>query len=485
MALAPALDLRPSPAAPPFSLEAEQALLGAALFDPEAFHAAPSLEQEAFYEPLHGRLWRAIGELIAAGRCADPTTAFDRLRSDLALAELGGLRYLAELVDKAPPASRASTYAEMIADLSARRAVIRLVGETAERAGDTGTGSAHQVIADTEAALAQVAAAGVTRSEWRSAGDVARMAIDRAMARSSKPDFPSGLAELDELTGGFARGELAVIAGRPGMGKSVAGLTIAKANAVAGRGVLLFSLEMAADAVGLRLASDVAYDPHAVSFAGSAGNPTFDRARRNGLGRDEWALLHEAAETIARWPLRIDDRASLTVAQMEACARRQFRAWQREGTEPGPVIIDHLGIVRSDRDRRGNKVQETGDVSRGLAEMAKRLDVPVVALCQINRASEGREDKRPSLAELRWSGAIEEDARLVMFLHRPAYYFRAPEDGSSETAGQRIEREGKEHDARNKLFWIIAKQNSGPVGQVETFVEIGCASIRDRRELWR
>ena len=466
----------------PASVEAEQMLIGAALYDPEAFEIASGVDPAAFYEPAHGRLWAAIRDLSAAGRRPDPVLIFERMKSDPGLVELGGVRYLADLVDKATPVM-AADYAALVADLGARRELIRVGGEIAARAAEVGPGSALDVLAEAEAQLAVIAASGATASAWRSATEMIRCAIETAETAGREPAFPFGLAELDAATGGLAAGELAVIAGRPGMGKTLVGLSIAKTNGMAGRGTLLFSLEMAASALGLRLACDLAYDPEAVSYDGSGENPTFDRARRNVLASDQWAKLRAAERRAATWPLLIDDRASLTVAQMEACARRAHREWARRGIEPGPVIVDHLGIVRPDKPRGGNKVQETGDVSRGLAEMAKRLGVPVVALCQINRASEGREDKRPSLAELRWSGAIEEDARLVIFLHRPAYFLRPPEDPGAETTPQRIEREAKLADVRNKLLWIIAKQNSGPLGQVETFCEIGCAAIRDRREL--
>jgi len=468
----------------PANIEAEQALLGAAMFDAEAFHAASHLTADSFHEPLHGRIWDAIGDLVSKGRQPDPTLVLDRLGDDPALAELGGLRYAADLLDRAPPTTRASGYADMIADHAARRELVSLGGEIAHRSADTADGSALSILTDAESGLAEIASRGVTRSSWSTAADVVGDAIRSAQGRAGVR-FPSGLAEVDQMTGGFTAGEMAVIAGRPGMAKSTAALTIARASATAGLGTLFFSLEMSTEPVGLRLACDLAYDPHAFTFNGRGDNPTLDRARRNDLEWSQWERLDAARQTVTDWPLLIDTRPGLTVAQMEACARRAFRDWERRGISRGPVIVDHLGIVRPDKARGGNKVVETGDVSRGLAEMAKRLDVPVVALVQVNRANEERQDKRPGLADLRWSGAIEEDARLVIFLHRPAYYLRPPEDPGSEPLAQRNEREVKLAEVRNKLFWIVAKQNSGPTGQVETFCEIGCSAIRDRRELWR
>jgi replicative DNA helicase len=152
------------------------------------------------------------------------------------------------------------------------------------------------------------------------------------------------------------------------------------------------------------------------------------------------------------------------------------------GIPAGPVIIDHLGIIRPEKERQGSKHAEIADISRGLAEMAKRLDVPVIALCQLNRGVEGREDKRPILADLRQAGELEEDSRLVIFMFRPEYYFRPPQDPGAETHEQRVERETKLARNRNKLFWLIEKNNNGPLGHVETFCDVACSVVRDRAQ---
>jgi replicative DNA helicase len=166
---------------------------------------------------------------------------------------------------------------------------------------------------------------------------------------------------------------------------------------------------------------------------------------------------------------------------MESCARRAIRDWDRKGITPGAIIVDHLTIARADQDRKGNKVAEVGDISRSLAEMAKRLDVPVVALCQLSRQVEARTnaDKRPSLSDLRWSGEIEQDARLVMFLYRPEYYCRRPEDESDHEA--MMEWKTKLDKVRRRLWWLVEKNNNGPTGEVETHCDIACSAIRDRR----
>lgn len=481
--LSPPPPLPAPPLPPPANLEAEQALLGAALFDVEAFHAAAAVRPEQFFEPLHGRLWQAIGELARDDRRADPVLVAGRFQGDGAFAALGGLGYLLDLVDRAPPPDRAADYAAALADLAARRAMMALAHDLARQAADAARGSALSVAAEAEAALGEIASAGAVRASWESAGGVVSGAIAASRGRRGVA-FPTGLAALDRMTGGLSPGEMAVIAGRPGMGKSAAGLTIARANAAAGRGVLVFSLEMSAEIVGLRLACDVAADPDAFAWRGPDGRftgetPTLERARRNALTADQWAAMEAAQRVVDGWPLEIDTRPGLTVPVMEACARRRLRDWARRGVPPGPVIVDHLGIVRPDKGRGGNKVVETGDISRALSEMAKRLQVPVVALVQVNRQNESRDDKRPTLADLRWSGAIEEDARLVIFLHRPAYYARSTERRPGEDPIARTEREIEGRDDR-RLFWIVAKQNSGPTGQVEAWCDIARSAIRDK-----
>ena len=177
-------------------------------------------------------------------------------------------------------------------------------------------------------------------------------------------------------------------------------------------------------------------------------------------------------------PLLIDARPGLTVARIEAAARRAHRKWRKKGIEPGPVIVDHLGIVRPDKDRKGSLHAEVADVSRGLAEMAKRLGVPVVALCQLNRGVEGRDDKRPQLSDLRQAGEIEEDARAVVMLYRASYYLRPPMDPSSEGPAEAAEREAKLARVKGRVTFLVEKNSHGPAGvQVEAFCDPATSAV--------
>jgi len=456
--------------------EAEQALLGCIFYDGEALDALGALRDVHFWEGVHGRLFHACQALRRAERAIDIILVHERLKDDPALIELGGLRYLGDLVDHAPPAVNAPDYARVIYDLAIRRELIREAHATADAAQHDRDRSAEEIAAEGERRLVEVALRGSTRDAWLDGGAIVAAAVADARQRDGRIDFTSGLADLDALTNGYQRGELAIEAGRPAMGKSIRGLQIVSANAKRGKGSAFFSLEMATTPLGLRLACDHVYEP-GKRWDGEYANPTMDRAMKNLLSAHQARELERASLELSDLPALFDVRPGITVTQIEACARRAIRSWERRGIEPGPIVIDHLTIVKPERERSGNKVAEVGDISRALAEMAKRLDVPVIALCQLSRGVEGRDDKRPTLADLRWSGEIEQDARQVTFIYRPEYYLRPPEDGRRETEEQVIAREA----ARNKLFLIVAKNNNGPLGQVEAFCDVSASAIRDRR----
>ena len=461
----------------PSNLDAEQALIGAVLFDNDAM--PDDMRAADFAEPFHGLIWSAMTDLIRAGRLAEPTIICDRLKSSPAYEQFGGLRYLADLVDKAPPGSRTIEYARVVQDAALRRGLIRVAGEISEAARDHEKTGPERVM-EAERAVSDLADSGPSPSAWNRADSIIAAAVRAAQERKGRIELPTGLTELDRLTGGLRRGEMAIIAGRPAMGKSSAGLTVGRALASQGKGVAFFSMEMPKVALGLRMACDMAFNSDAPVFSGKSENPTYFDADRGQLEAHQWRDLEAAERTMAGWPLLFDTRPGLTTSAMEACARKAIRDWQRQGIEPGAIIVDHLTIAKADNDRKGNKVAEVGDISRGLAEMAKRLDVPVVALCQLSRDVEKRDnkDKRPGLSDLRWSGEIEQDARLVMFLYRPEYYCRRPEDDSNfEAMGQWKARLDK---VRKKLFWLVEKNNNGPTGEVETYCDIACSAIRDR-----
>jgi replicative DNA helicase len=464
------------------AVEAEMALLGTLLYDAAAFELIHDVTRPAhFSEGIYARLFEAIAGLHAKGRKVDAALLAPQFAADPAFADIGGLRHLADLVDRAPPSTNAPDYARLMADLHTRRE-LAMFGRELTAAAREADADGEELLGLAEKALAALADGAPAQQAWASAADVIEGAIESALARDGHMDAITGLADVDGLVGGFAKGEVTIIGGRPGMAKSLAASQIAKANGQRGNGVAFFSQEMGREPLGLRLACDLAYDRNAVRYSGRSNNPTFDAARKGKLTEDQWQRLRQTAQDAAVWPLAFDTRPGLTVAQMEASARRAFRRWKRQGIEPGCVVIDHLGIIRPPADRKGAKHAEVADISRALATMAKRLDVPVIVLCQLNRAVETQrgDDKRPQLSDLRQAGEIEEDARCVIFLLRPAYYFRPPEDPTSETADERIARETKLDRVRDQLLWIVAKNSNGQLGQVDTFIDVACAAIRDR-----
>lgn len=473
MAYAPTIETLPS------NREAEQALLGIVLCDNEALHLAHGVEPQHFREPLHHLIWQLLAEAVAARRLAAPDLLNERLQTHPAYGELGGIVYLASLIAKAPATSTVGSFAAEVVDLATRRALIeaaRQIEADTKAPGARGVDQIHNA----EKALAEIAKASGEPVAWMSAGAVVSAAIQKARTSRGLPGLTTGLRDLDAATGGLRRGVLTIIAGRPAMGKSTAALQLAKASAQAGKGAMLFSMEMPEFDLGLRLACDLANDPYAPFYNGRKDNPCYFDAARGDMPSEHWRRLDDAKNEIADWPLDIDVRPGLTVPQMLAAARRRIREWERAGIEPGVILLDHLTIARPDQDRRGNKVAEVGDISRGLAEMAKTLDLPVAGLCQLSRDVEKRQggDKRPNLSDLRWSGEIEQDARLVAFLYRPEYYIKRPEDPADFEA-ETVWKE-KLAGARHKLFWLIEKNNNGPTGEVETFCDIACSAIRDR-----
>lgn len=460
----------------PHNLEAEQALLGLLLYDRESFFAVEGVVRPPhFFEPFHGRLFEAVRDGALKGRAIDPALLAQRFERDPAWQEFGGTQYLGDLIDHAPPATTVSDYAQTVAGLATRRDLIRAAREMAQAARSEP--DAERALGEAERLLAEVTQNSGTADEWKSASDLIGEAISYAQARNGRIAYSFGVRELDDLTGGLNAGEMTIVAGRPGGGKTVVAQTIARANAAAGLGTCIFSLEMGPLSLGLRLACDLVFDRRAPTYAGKTSNPTSDRAVKNDLTPDQWRALQSAQETVKGWPLHIDTRAGLTLTQIETSARRAHSAWARRGIQPGPLIIDHLGKVRPGVDRRGNMYAETADLSSGAAEMAKRLGVPVVALVQLNRGVEQREEKRPALSDLRNAGQLEEDARQVVMIYRPEYYLREPL--GQETFEQEAERRAKLDQARNKLFYLVEKSSHGPIGQVQAFCEIACSAIRD------
>ncbi len=277
-----------------------------------------------------------------------------------------------------------------------------------------------------------------------------------------------GLRDLDFKTGGMKRGEMFVLAGRPGMGKTALALCVARAAAELGEPSLFFSLEMGSISLADRNLADVAFDRHNPIPYYSIANGTLSNAQAQ--------RVIEAGRKQRDVPLTIDPAPGLTVSQMAARARKHKQALERQGKRLGPVFVDHMHIVKPSNRYSGARVNEVGEISAALKSLAKELDVPVIALAQLSRGLESREDKRPTTADLRDSGSIEQDADAIIFVYREAYYLERATGGTAEQERIRIDRL---LDVNDRLEAIVAKQRNGPTGTINLFCNIACNAVRD------
>ncbi|MEO1092367.1 MAG: replicative DNA helicase [Pseudomonadota bacterium] len=459
----------------PHSLEAEQALLGAILVNNEAFHrVADYLQAEHFYEPVHARLFEAIARRIADGYLADPVTLKRLFDDDEGLREVDGSVYLAKLARAAESIVNAEHYGRLLHDLAIRRGLIAVGEEVVTQAYDPSTeADGQEQIEGAESRLFALAETGVVQREYRLFPEVLTSTIQMVESAYHKQGkvtgVPTGLTGLDEKLGGLQPSDLVILAARPSMGKTALALTIA-ANAAAQpvygadaerlqhdhHTVGFFSLEMSGEQLAMRLLS-------AESRIGS------DDLRKGQIAGDaDWQRLVGASQALTQRPLYIDDTPALSVSALRTRSRRLMR---RFGISL--IVVDYLQLLRgTSRQSQGNRVLEIGEITMTLKAIAKELKVPVLALSQLSRQVESREDKRPLLSDLRDSGTIEQDADVVMFLYREEYYMSraVPQQRESEKPEDFTKRYQDWYrrlgDLHNKAEVIVAKQRNGPIGPV-------------------
>jgi replicative DNA helicase len=282
------------------------------------------------------------------------------------------------------------------------------------------------------------------------------------------PGMTWGLRDLNEKTGGIHRGELVVLAARPSMGKTALAVTVSRLTAEAGYPGLFFSLEMIGRALADRVLADIAFD-HRYPIE-------YSRIGKGDLSDREATRLIDAQQQLKRLDLRVGQEPALTVSQIAARARRHQQSLERAGKRLGVVIVDHMHLVRASERYKGNRTAEITEISGGLKSLAKELDVPVIALAQLSRGPETREEKRPMLSDFRDSGSIEQDADVICFLYREAYYLGRTVCAEPAKDGERLARL---HQVERELEVLISKQRSGPIGTVKVFCDIGCNAIRD------
>jgi replicative DNA helicase len=473
MSIVPALDLRPvsnDVAIPhaPANIEAEQALLGALLYDNAAFERlGDNLQARHFYEPFHQRLFQAIETHIRKGQLAEPILLAEEFQRDPAFQELGGVRYLADLVDRAPPAANAPDYARAVYDLALRRDLIRIGGEIAARAtqGDAELGAQEQ-IEQAEQELYTLAETGGVSQGFVTFSDALHGAVTMAAEAHARDGglagISTGLIDLDQKIGGLHPSDLMILAARPSMGKTSLACNIAfdvarnyawepqpdgSRKTVRGGVVAFFSLEMSAEQLALRLLAEA---------SGVSG----DRLRKGEIDAMEFGRIRDAALEIQDAPLYIDATGGITLAKLTARARRLKRMVGLD-----LIIVDYLQLVTTGAGGPDNRVQEVSMITQGFKALAKELNVPVIALSQLSRQVENREDKKPQLSDLRESGSIEQDADMVMFVYREEYYLSRlePREGTEE----HFKWQEQMDQVKGLAELIIGKQRHGPIGTVK------------------
>jgi replicative DNA helicase len=456
----------------PHSIEAEQQLLGAILTNNDLFErVAPILGAEHFYDPVHARIFETASARIAKNNLASPVTLKAFLEDDAGLAELGGPTYLVRLAGAAISSFAVRDYAEMIYDMAIRRELITVGNEIAAKAArvDVDSEPKEQII-EAEQKLYALAEQGKTEQGFQSfltaVTDAVKVANAAYQREGGLAGVSTGLVDMDKKLGGLHRSDLLILAGRPSMGKTSLATNVAfniaraykkgltssgEEGAVDGGVVGFFSLEMSAEQLATRILSEVAEIPS-------------NQIRRGDFTESEFRRIVDAAKELEAAPLFIDDTPALPISQLAARARRLKRT---HGLDV--LFIDYLQLVRG-TGRSENRVNEISEITMGLKAIAKELDIPVIALSQLSRQVENREDKRPQLSDLRESGSIEQDADVVMFVFREEYYKEREKPGDHELDKMGIWQEEMER-LHGKAEVVIGKQRHGPIGTVELSFE--------------
>jgi replicative DNA helicase len=484
------VDTPPATQSLPQNVEAEAALLGALMIDNRlAEDVQLKLRPEHFYEPLHGRVYEQILRLLDKNMIASPVTLRPLFEADEEMKELGGPAYLAQLTGSGAAIIGARDFAEQIYDLALLRALVGVGRDMVEQALDTSDEvDPKSQIEQAESALYRVAEEGGGESSVKSFAQAAVLAVKMAEKALNTGGGLSGVTtgfdSVNAKTGGMHHSDLIILAGRPGMGKTALATNIAFSAAEryqrdiedgiepeksAGAAVAFFSLEMSADQLATRILSE-------------QSKISSETLRMGKITQEEFRNLARASATLQNLPFYIDDTPGLTIAALRTRARRLKR---QKGI--GLIIVDYLQLLQgSGKGGNDNRVQEISEISRGLKTLAKELNVPVMALSQLSRAVEQRENKRPQLADLRESGSIEQDADIVMFVYREEYYlsFQKPTETTDGDDPKDVAAFLAWQESMNKKYGlaelILAKQRHGATGTVDLHFEARFTKFSDR-----
>jgi replicative DNA helicase len=459
----------------PFNIEAEQALLGALMLNNSTFeYVTDFLRAEHFSQRIHGLIYQSIAHALEKGRLANPVTLKDVLKHDEEFNELGGYQYLVDLSDASFQSLMVADYGRLIYELHVRRQLIAIGHETMIDAWVIDSErQSTELIEDAERRLYSLATTGKNSQNAVSFGTALSHAIITAEAAFKRDSHvvgvTTGFMDVDKYLGGLHPSDLLILAGRPSMGKTALATNIAFNAArifdekkIDGSPVLFFSLEMSAEQLANRILS-------------TESGVSSDLIRRGNIRSDDFPKLVDVSRRLGEVPLFIDDTPALSVSAVRNRARRLKR---QQGI--GMIVIDYLQLLTGSSASRGgdaNRVQEISEITRSLKALAKELNVPVLALSQLSRAVEQREDKRPQLSDLRESGSIEQDADVVMFVYREEYY----ESRKEPSPGTDKHREwcANMDKINNKAEVIIAKQRHGPIGTIRLYFDASLTKFGD------
>jgi replicative DNA helicase len=416
---------------PPQAIEAEQSLLGGLLLDNAAWDRVADIVRESdFYRTNHRLIFRHIVGLIEVNKPADPVTVSDSLGENLE--DVGGRGYVASLFLNTPSAANIRRYAEIVQDRAQKRGLIGLCQDVQDRAYSASSAPAPELLTHAEQALHGLH--GRQAGHAKPIADVLSTVLERIDMQYSRESpsevtgLSTGFVDLDRITSGLQGGELIIVAGRPSMGKTALAMNVVEWVAIEQkRSVAVFSLEMSDEQLAQRM-------------IGSVGHIDQHQLRTGKFPEERWGRITEAAGKIQGAPIYIEETYDLSPSTMRAKARRMWR----EHPDLALIVVDYLQLMEGDSERR---VDQIAEISRGLKRIARELKIPVMALSQLNRSVEQRQDKRPMMSDLRESGALEQDADLILFLYRDEVY-------------------DPESEAKGTAEVIIAKQRSGPIGMV-------------------
>jgi replicative DNA helicase len=449
-------------------LEVEQIVLGMLLQDTrylDAWHLSAS----DFAEPLHIEMFEKIEAAHARGEPHNVTTMaavlhnVEPIRNDLTVPEYVRGIFTKSIREAVPGIHK------MLKDFANRRRA-QAIGQQLIWASSEQQHPISEAFTDAVAQIDTALSATRERRTKAQLGKAMVQSLEAMRSDNGTSRLPIGLNSLQRVLGGWHRGQFIIIAGRPGMGKSMLVQSMMLRSAQSAAGVMMFSLEMTTDELAKRGMSDLSY---------TNSDPIPYQAAANGLSDRHFDRWSKAAAKYETLPFMVDDQRNLTVAEIAARARQQKNEWEAMGGSLDIVVVDHLGLIKPSDRYRSNKVQEIGEISNGLATLAKDLDVAVVALSQLNRATEGRDNKRPTLADLRNSGDLEQDAHVVAFAYREAYYLeRMQYDAGSQ---QEMDRQARLEATRNTMEFLIAKNRNGPTDMVPLFCDPACNVVRDIR----